>query len=449
MFDEDAFETVDQRELEELSEAVRDEEAGELRAPQIGSLSDIVDVLAQKVDDRSLVGLIMFDASNLSAWERQHGAAAFDAVMGRVAHNVEKMRGSSIRAEDEICIEHSSGDALLIFLSRPRGEDSAGAAIDFEEVIGRVKRGVFEPTHDTQLSMHEAFEKIATGSALIIRNSSVDPRREIYRAVRRARSDAQSNYLEMQRRRHRVVGQMIAHRKIDTLYQPIVRLGSSEILGFEALSRADKEDAERLGVHLFVAAAKAELDGELDQTCRALSVRRRPGLETSRKLFINCLPPTFYQPMEDLNLLIDAWLGDGLQADQLVFEITENITHDQAQRILPSVRKLRSQGFQFALDDMGTGTTNLRLLTDLEPDYIKMDITLTRGISNSPQKQALARYLLELGERCGAQLIAEGIESAEDCHTLQQLGFDLGQGFHLGRPKPRDQLAAQSASTNA
>ncbi len=439
MLEEDPFEAVDQKELEELSEAVRDEEAEGLMAVKLPTLPAVIDTLAQKVEERALVGLVLFDASNLAAWERQHGASAFDAMMARLASNVERMRGTSIRAEDEACFDAVGGEAVLVFLSRPR--EDTGSGIDFEEVIARVKRGVFEPSHDAQLSLHEAFEKIAAGSALIIRNSSVDPRREIYRAIRQARSDAQASYLELQRRRHRVVGQMIAHRKINTLYQPIVRLQDTEIMGFEALSRANETDSERLGVHLFVAAARAELDGELDQTCRALSVRRRPGLATTRKLFINCLPPTFYHPMEDLELLIDAWIDDGLSPEQLVFEVTENISHEQAQRILPSIRRLRARGFKFALDDMGTGTTNLRLLTDLEPDYIKMDITLTRGIAKSAQKQALAKYLLDLGERCGAELIAEGIEGPEDCELLRDLGFPYGQGFYLGRPKPRDHYA--------
>ena len=450
MTDEDPFETVDQRELEELSEAVRDEEAEGLHAPKLPTLSSVIDVLAQKIDNRSLVGLVMFDASNLGAWERQHGASAFSAVMARLAHSVDRMRGQNIRAEDEICLEAEAGESVLVFLSRPRRPDDTSSTVDFEEVIDRIKHGVFEPTHDAQLSVHEAFDKIAMGSALIIRNSTVDPRREIYRSIRRAREDAEANYLEMQRRRHRVVGQMIAHRKINTLYQPIVDLESGDVMGFEALSRAAKSASDNLGVHLFVAAAKADLDGELDQTCRALSVRRRPGLSTERKLFINCLPPTFYQPMDDLELLIDAWHADGLDPSQLVFEITENITYEQAQRILPSVRRLRQAGFQFALDDMGTGTTNLRLLTDLEPDFIKMDISLTRGIATSPRKQALARYLLELGERSDARLIAEGIEDQQDQDALIDIGFPFGQGFYLGRPKPREHFAAeQRAKTEA
>lgn len=446
MLEDDPFEAVDPQQLEELSEAVRHEESEAAEQSAIPTLAAIVDELADEIEQRTLVGVIVLDASNLGGWEREHGAAAFDRVIQRLARAVEQLRGEAIRADDRLCTERAGGDGLLVFLSRPRADRPQERAVEFEEVVTRIKRMLVDTPHDAQLSTHAAFEKIAAGSALIIRNSSVDPRREIYRAIRRARSTARTNYLEMQRRRHRVIGQMIAHRKIHTLYQPIVDLRADRIIGYEALSRADKPDSEQLGVHLFVAAARAELDGELDQTCRKLSVRRRPELHGSDRLFINCLPPTFYEPMDELELLIDLWRDDGLAPEQLVFEVTENITYQQAQRILPSVRKLRRRGFKFALDDMGTGTTNLRLVSDLQPDYIKMDIALTRGVADSPQKQKLARYLLELADHCDAELIAEGIEDAADAGVLKEIGVRYGQGFYLGRPKSRDELTGRVGS---
>ncbi len=445
MFEHDPFENIDPKELEELSEAVREEDAAEVVVDGLPTLYEIIDEVAEQVTRRIIVGVVLFDASNLGAWERQHGSSALDTVLGRLAKSVIDLRGQSIRSEDQICFEWPRGDSLLVFLSKPRMDDSQSAAVDFEEIVERLERDVFDPSHDAQLWLHEAFEKVATGSALIIHNSSVDARREVYRSIRRARSDAQVNHLERQRKRHRVVGHMIAHRKIDTLYQPIVNMANREVVGYEALSRAENAEAERLGVHLFVAAAKAELDGELDQTCRSLSVTRRPGLQQRRMLFINSLPPAFYPPMDELEVLLDSWIDDGLLPEQLVFEITENITHEQAQRIMPSIRRLRSRGFRFALDDVGTGTTNLRLIADLEPDFIKMDITLTRGIGTSQRKQALARYLVELGEKCDARLIAEGIETEADHQVLVDLGFDLGQGFLLGRPETREKVEADGA----
>lgn len=432
MIEKDPFESGIQQEMDELSEAVRDEDA-ELDLVELPPLYEHITEIGRSVSAREVVGVIVLDASKLGAWERQYGAALFTQLMSRLAKATDRMKGSAIRTDDHVCIDASGGDTILIFLGGPRhGND--GPSIDFEAIVSRVKRLLYEPFQSTQLWYHTALEQVCTGSALLIRNDSVDPRREIYRAIRQARIDAQVSHREIQRQRHRVVGHMIAQRKIKTLYQPIVELGSHETVGFEALSRAEQSDADKLGVHLFVAAAKADLDGELDQTCRSLSIVRRPGLAKARRLFVNCLPGTFYDPMRELDAMLTAWEADGLAPQQLVFEITENITHDQLRRILPNVRRLQDRGYQFAVDDVGTGTSNLQLIADLEPQFIKMDISLTRGISKSMRKQSLASYLLELADKCDAYLIAEGIETQEDCDVCHALGIPFGQGYLLGMP---------------
>lgn len=436
MLDDDPFVAEEQMALDELSEAVIDEEAERVR-PQLPVLHEIIDELAQQVSQRQCVGLVAVDTGNLESWERRHGAASFTSLMGRLSRAAEMARGDAVRDEDRVCLDMPGGDTVLLFLSHPRQEETEVAAmIDLEEAMARFKNCLLRPFKTAQMSFHQALEKVSLGSALLLHNSSVEPRREIYRAIRRARADAKVNYHEMQRRRHRVVGHMIAHRKIRTMYQPIVELPSRNIMGFEALSRAEPRDAKELGVHLFVAASRAELDGELDQTCRTLSVHRRPGLADRTKLFINCLPPTFFEPHNELDQLIDKWLEDGLQPQQLVFEITEQISGEQAMRIMPTVARLRDRGFLFALDDVGTGSSNLKLLADLEPDYIKMDITLTTGIAESERKRELAGYLLELARKSKAKLIAEGIETEAELATLVELGVHFGQGYLLGRPNP-------------
>lgn len=419
-------------ELEELSEAVRDEDKLLTRV-DLRALHAYISELGRQVNERECVGVVVVDASELTQWERQHGSAAFDSLMGHLATALRQMRGSALRIEDTVCLDADGGEAVYVFLSGPR-EDRPGPSVDFEQVVRRVRRSCFEHFEGAEWLLRNALDQVAIGSSLIIHNDSVDPRREIYRAIRKAKSDAQYNHNEVQRQRHRVVGHMIAQRKINTLYQPIVDMQTGGIVGYEALSRAAESDADRLGVHLFVAASKADLDGELDQTCRTLSIRRRPKLNGDVSLFVNSLPPTFYEPMRDLEQLLDAWEADGLRPDQLVFEITENITHTQLNRILPSVAKLRARGYRFAVDDVGTGESNLQLIADLEPDFIKMDISLVRGISSSSRKQALASYLLELAKRCDAELIAEGIEEQSDMDRLQSIGVRLGQGYLLGRP---------------
>ena len=429
---DDPFESADRAELEELSEAVRDEDA-RLHVVALEPLHHHMEELAERVLERTCAGLIVLDGSNLDIWERHYGAASFRAFMNRVSAAIEESRGSVLRMNDVVCLDADHGDSILIFLTRSPDE-SLGPAVDFETICTKLKRLIFSHFLTAEWWYHQALEQMAIGSALIIRNDSVDPRREIYRATRQARHDAQLAQKEVQRQRHRVVGSMIAQRKITTLYQPIVHMRTGAVVGYEALSRAEPVDADRLGVHLFVAAAKAELDGELDQTCRHLSIRRRPELETDVQLFINTLPSTFFDPMRELEGMLEQWISDGLRPEQLVFEITENITLEQLRRILPNLRKLRSQGFRFAVDDVGTGASNLQLLADVEPDYIKMDISLTRGIATSARKQALGTYLLELAGKCEAKLIAEGIENQADHDMCLVLGMELGQGFLLGRP---------------
>ncbi|MEZ4461017.1 MAG: EAL domain-containing protein [bacterium] len=432
MQDLDVFETSERHELEELSEAVRDEDA-RLLTSTVPSISSMMTRLAEMVEDRSCVGLIVVDGTELGPWERQHGSPNFRILMSRIAQAVDSMRGSGLRRDDILCVDAEDGESVIVFLTAPRDE-SIGPPIDFELVVNRLKRQIFEAFSSAEWWFHHALEQMACGSALILRNDSVEPKREIYRAIRKARVDGQVNQREIARQRHRVVGHMIAQRKITTLYQPIVDLETMNNVGYEALSRAETADADRLGVHLFVAAAKAELDGELDQTCRTLSVRRRPTL-AGGALFVNTLPQAFYEPMKDLETMLRQWEGDGLHPSQLVFEITENTTMDQLRRILPNVQKLKKRGYRFAVDDVGTGTSNLQLIADLEPSFIKMDISLTRGISASTRKQALALYLLELATRSEAKLIAEGIENQADLATLQSLNIPLGQGFLLGRPE--------------
>ena len=439
---EDPFETGEQRQLEELSEAVLDEEI-ERAQPRLSALPEMIDEVARRVADRICVGLILVDTSNLESWERRQGAETFSALMGKLAEAAGLARGRSIRDNDLLCIDMPGGDTMLLFLAQPRdGEDNLSTSIAIEDIVARFERQLFEPFAGRKLGFHEALDSISLGSALILHNASVDPRREVYRAIRRARADARVNFKEMHRRRHRVVGHMIAHRKILTKYQPIVALPERQIVGFEALSRAEDRDAEELGVHLFVAASRAELDGELDQACRALSIDRRPDIEKKR-LFVNCLPPTFFEPNRELDRLVENWLNAGHDPDQFVFEITEQITHEQAVRIMPTVRRLRDQGFLFALDDVGTGAANLRLIADLAPDFIKMDITLTNKIHESQRKRDLAQYLLDLAHKCDALLIAEGIEEEAELETLVDLGVTLGQGFLLGRPKSAEEWMAR------
>ena len=101
-----------------------------------------------------------------------------------------------------------------------------------------------------------------------------------------------------------------------------------------------------------------------------------------------------------------------------------------------TLRLLREQGARLAIDDAGAGFASLQHIVRLSPDFIKLDITLTRNIDADPVRRALATALISFASEIGADIIAEGIETEAEFQTLRGLGVPFGQGFYFGDPAP-------------
>ena len=117
-----------------------------------------------------------------------------------------------------------------------------------------------------------------------------------------------------------------------------------------------------------------------------------------------------------------------------VIEITENSVIDDFDRMRDMVRQLRAHGFRVAIDDAGAGYAGLQTMVEIEPDFIKLDMSLIRGVDTSVVKQRLVRTLRDFCREAAITLIAEGIETARQLETLQELGVTHGQGFLFGLP---------------
>jgi EAL domain-containing protein (putative c-di-GMP-specific phosphodiesterase class I) len=107
-----------------------------------------------------------------------------------------------------------------------------------------------------------------------------------------------------------------------------------------------------------------------------------------------------------------------------------------------AVQQMKADGVRLAIDDAGAGFASLRHILRLDPDFIKLDQTLIRGIAKDRSKQALAAGLISFAEKIGATIVAEGIETAGELSALAQLGVRYGQGFYLARPVPLAKLGS-------
>jgi EAL domain-containing protein (putative c-di-GMP-specific phosphodiesterase class I) len=130
-------------------------------------------------------------------------------------------------------------------------------------------------------------------------------------------------------------------------------------------------------------------------------------------------------------------------ASGVVLEVTERAALEQVQGLVPAIGKLRRMGFRIALDDLGAGYAGLSSFALLEPEIVKVDMTLIRGIHLSPTKQKLFRSFAGLCRDLNTEIIAEGVEVPEERDCLNALGGDLYQGYLFARPGrgfPRPQL---------
>jgi EAL domain-containing protein (putative c-di-GMP-specific phosphodiesterase class I) len=212
-------------------------------------------------------------------------------------------------------------------------------------------------------------------------------------------------------------------------FQPIVDIRARTIFAYEALVRTDEPSMKRPDV-LIATAERLGRIHELGRTVRAAVARAAPAAPPDAKLFVN---------IHGLELA-DEELFDPRgplmpYAKRVVFEITERIGIDPV--VGPArVAMLRQLGYQIALDDLGAGYAALGALATLEPDVVKLDMSLVRDLQLHPAKRRVVGALATLVRELGAQVIAEGVETPGERDAIIDAGIDLIQGHLHGRAGP-------------
>jgi EAL domain-containing protein (putative c-di-GMP-specific phosphodiesterase class I) len=130
-----------------------------------------------------------------------------------------------------------------------------------------------------------------------------------------------------------------------------------------------------------------------------------------------------------------------LPLDRILLELSEHDPVEDYDALQAVLTPLRARGMRLAIDDVGAGFSSLRHIVLTSPDVIKLDRSIVDGVSTDPVLTTLVRSLVDFGHGCGAKVVAEGVESAQDAAALLGLGVDHGQGWHFGRPgAPEDLL---------
>jgi EAL domain-containing protein (putative c-di-GMP-specific phosphodiesterase class I) len=210
--------------------------------------------------------------------------------------------------------------------------------------------------------------------------------------------------------------------------QPIVSWSGRSIFAYETLLRTD-EPTLRSPLDFFDAAERLGRAAELGRTIRGRVAAQLRETPPPAHIFVNLHPAD----LEDEELYAD----DGALtpfASRVVLEITERAALDRIHELGSRVTRLRTLGYRIAIDDLGAGYAGLTSFAQLEPEVVKVDMSLVRGIDASPVKQKLVRSIISLCTELGILLVAEGIETPAERDMLVGLGGDLCQGYLFARP---------------
>lgn len=223
-------------------------------------------------------------------------------------------------------------------------------------------------------------------------------------------------------------GGLLAH------LQPIYCLRSWGVWGFEALARAERGERLVSGLELVEAAKAYSALAEFDVLARSAAlVAGGRQLRSEERLFINIAPAVLEDLGRDLGATWESAREAGLAASRLVFEFVESERLPSPARLKRLVDAIRREGALVALDDFGAGHGSLGLIEQVRPDVVKFDRSLLPR-DGSSEKERLLGGLVSYVHSVGALAIAEGVETLEQLAFAEDCGFDMVQGWLVGKP---------------
>lgn len=218
--------------------------------------------------------------------------------------------------------------------------------------------------------------------------------------------------------------------EIDFAFQPIVDLRSKTVFACEALVRgAGGESA---------ATVLSQIDEgnryRFDQRCRQVAIATAASLALDAHLSINFMPNAVYRPEVCIRTTLEAAQTHGFPLEKIIFETVEGEHIADRAHLVDIFKAYKSYGFRTAIDDFGAGYSGLSLLVDFQPDLVKLDMSLLRGIDTDSVRQRIVKGILTIARDLGIEVIAEGIETQGERDFFVAHGVSLMQGYFFAKP---------------
>lgn len=213
-------------------------------------------------------------------------------------------------------------------------------------------------------------------------------------------------------------------------YQPIVDVSRRSVFAHEALVRGPQGESAMSVLNR----VNDQNRYRFDQACRVKAIKGAARLGIKESVSINFLPNAVYKPEVCIRTTLEAARVHGFPLERIIFEVTEGERIEDGPWFAEILREYKRCGFKTAIDDFGAGYAGLKLLSDFQPDIIKIDMDLVRNVNENRARQSIVRSLVHLCKDMGIQVIAEGVETPQERDFLGDAGIELMQGYLFAKP---------------
>lgn len=267
----------------------------------------------------------------------------------------------------------------------------------------------------------ETIHRIVQGQAILSEEVTTEVVSELGEHLERRQRAVQERASKLRR-----IKKALEPGALKMVFQPIFDLEDGSHAGFESLARFELEPARSPQVW-FEEAAEVGLLVELEVAAIRAALGHLDRIAANAYLSVNISPQTALSPTFRGAL-------QGIDVSRTMIEVTEHAPIEDYVTLEQALADLRRKGMRLAIDDAGAGYSGLQHILRLNPDVIKLDLSLTRGIDGDPRRRALAAALIAFATEIDAVIVAEGIETSAELDALRALGVSCGQGYHLSRP---------------
>ncbi|WP_243373276.1 EAL domain-containing protein [Geotalea sp. SG265] len=320
---------------------------------------------------------------------------------------------------------------LLIVPDRDYGDR------DFQNDLSTIRHELCRyfslPHMKRSIEGRRAEDIFTTYGVFLANNGGENADNVLFRAFQQLFSGSASASAEQLRDRQEIE-EIIAGDLITPVFQPIFSLVDGTVHGYEALSRVGRPSHLADPEVLFARSAECGLAFPLEMLCRKNALIQSKELNITQRLFLNVCPSILQADDHERGVTAALLEKLGIERSNITFELTERTLIDDYALFNRVLSYYREQGYSIAIDDLGSGYAGLKMLAQLEPEYVKLARFLVADVDTTHTKQALIEALVTFCGKIGAQVIAEGIERQEELNILKEMGVSFGQGYLLARP---------------